>query len=442
MTANQSSLERLADVLPPTAAADTDGELTIGGCRVSDLAAEFGTPLHIYDEASLRHQMRALVDGLHRRWPNSEAVFASKSAPILAIYAIAASEGMGIDVAGPGELELALAAGVSPELIHLHGNAKTDAELARAIEVGVGVIIVDNEAELDRLERLVPRGRRQKLLFRVMPGVDAKTHANMNTGGNDSKFGLPISVVSELIQHLAGHDRLEVAGVHVHIGSQILSVEQFASAVEALKPLGGLAVYDLGGGLGIAHHEGEQAPSVDDYLDTLIGAAERYLPADARILIEPGRSTVARSGVTAYRTVVTKETGRTFVAVDGGMADFVEVALTGQRFSALVANRATAVPNSRVQLVGRQCESGDLLIDQAELPDPRIDDVIVIPATGAYTYTMTNNYNGAARPAVVFVKDGEARLAVRRETTDDLLRLHQPALDHDWATSAVPAAMM
>jgi diaminopimelate decarboxylase len=275
-----------------------------------------------------------------------------------------------------------------------------------------------------------------------MPGVDAKTHANMNTGGNDSKFGLPVSVVSELIQHLDGHDRLEVAGVHVHIGSQILSVEQFASAVEALKPLGGLAVYDLGGGLGIAHHEGEQAPSVDDYLDTLIGAAERYLPADARILIEPGRSTVARSGVIAYRTVVTKETGRRFVAVDGGMADFVEVALTGQRFSALVANRATAVPNSRVQLVGRQCESGDLLIDQAELPDPRIDDVIVIPATGAYTYTMTNNYNGAARPAVVFVKDGKARLAVRRETTEDLLRLHQAALDHDWTTSAVPATTM
>ncbi len=438
MKLDRSALGHIAHVLPPTSEV-VDGELVIGGCRVSDLVAEYGSPLHIYDEAGLRQQMRSLVAGLRSRHENSDVLFASKAAPIVAIYAIAAAEGMMIDVAGGGELELALAAGVDPANVYFHGNAKTDAELERAIEVGVGTIIVDSEDEIDRLDRLVPAGCRQQLLVRVTPGVEAETHASMNTGGSNSKFGLPPVKVRELIDSLREHPRLEIVGVHVHIGSQILNIDQFAEAVAALAPIGGLPVYDLGGGLGIAYHEGEHAPTVDEYLDRLVGAAHEYLPTSAKLLIEPGRATVARAGVTAYRVVVVKQTGRRFVAVDGGLADQLEIAMTGQRFEAVLANRADEVADTTVQLVGRQCESGDLLIDGAQLPNPRVDDIVVMPATGAYSYTMTNNYNGALRPAVVLVANGVARLAARREDVADLLRLHEPAQNQNWA--AEPAAV-
>ncbi|RRJ86820.1 diaminopimelate decarboxylase [Gulosibacter macacae] len=439
MTTRRSLMNRLGHVLPATAEV-TNGKLRIGGIAVSELVAEYGTPLHIYDEEALRAQMRSYVDGMRQRWPNSDVLFASKAAPLVAIYAIAAAEGMAIDIAGSGELELALAAGVDPERIYFHGNAKTDYELARAIEVGVHMIVVDSEDELDRLERLVPATHKQRLLLRVIPGVDAQTHASMNTGGSDSTFGLPPARVHELIEDLRDHDRLDVVGVHVHIGSQILNTGQFAEAVAALAPIGGLKVYDLGGGLGVAYHEHEIAPSVDEYLDALIAAARKHLPADAQLLIEPGRSTVARAGVTAYRVVVVKQTGKRFVAVDGGMADQLEVPLTGVRFDAILADRADEAPDTEVQLVGRQCESGDLLIDDARLPSPRVDDIVVMPVTGAYSYTMTNNYNGALRPAVVMVSNGKARLAARREEVADLLRLHEPAGGYDWRNPQLTAS--
>ena len=439
MTTRRSLMNRLGHVLPATAEV-TNGKLRIGGIAVSELVAEYGTPLHIYDEEALRAQMRIYVDGMRQRWPNSDVLFASKAAPLVAIYAIAAAEGMAIDIAGSGELELALAAGVDPERIYFHGNAKTDYELARAIEVGVHMIVVDSEDELDRLERLVPATHKQRLLLRVIPGVDAQTHASMNTGGSDSKFGLPPARVHELIEDLRDHDRLDVVGVHVHIGSQILNTGQFAEAVAALAPIGGLKVYDLGGGLGVAYHEHEIAPSVDEYLDALIAAARKHLPADAQLLIEPGRSTVARAGVTAYRVVVVKQTGKRFVAVDGGMADQLEVPLTGVRFDAILADRADEAPDTEVQLVGRQCESGDLLIDGARLPSPRVDDIVVMPVTGAYSYTMTNNYNGALRPADVMVSNGKARLAARREEVADLLRLHEPAGGYDWRNPQLTAS--
>ena len=433
MEATQPVPNGLEHVLPSTARTTSDGELVIGGCKVVDLVAEYGTPLHIYDEEQLRQQMRAMRDGLKQRWPNSDVLFASKAAPITAIYAIAASEDLVIDVAGGGELELALSAGCQPERIYYHGNAKSDAEITRAVEVGVGLFIVDSEDELARLERIVPHGKRQQVLIRVIPGIDAETHQSMNTGGTNSKFGLPVSRVVELIEQLKDHPQIDVVGVHVHIGSQILNVEQFGQAVAALAPFGGMSVYDLGGGLGVAYHEDEHAPTVDDYLDVLVGAAKENLPANARLLIEPGRSSVARAGVSAYQVVVVKHSGRHFIAIDGGMADQLEIALTGQKFTALLANRAGDRTPSDAQLVGRQCESGDLMIDGAPVRDAQVGDVVVMPATGAYSYTMTNNYNGALRPAVVLVKDGEARLATRRETYEDLLRLHEPAGRVDWS---------
>ncbi|MFC7764769.1 diaminopimelate decarboxylase family protein [Leucobacter soli] len=225
---------------------------------------------------------------------------------------------------------------------------------------------------------------------------------------------------------MSAHPLMELDGVHVHIGSQILNVDQFAQAVDSISRSGTFRTYDIGGGLGVKYTYDEVAPSVEEYLDRVVEAAAAHLPADARLVIEPGRSIVARAGVTLYRVVSVKRSGRDFVAVDGGMADQLDIALTGQRYEAVLANRMTEPWDEEVQIVGRQCESGDLLVEDARMPAPAVDDLVALATTGAYSYSMTNNYNGALRPAIVFVQEGEARLVARRETYEDLLRLHEP----------------
>lgn len=424
-------LGELWRILPEEAGVNSLGELEIGGRSVPALASEFGTPLHVYDEAGLRRQLRRFVDGLRARWPRSEVLFASKSFPAVAMYRLAAEEGLAIDVAGGGELQLALAAGVPADRIYVHGNAKTEAELEMALAAGVGTFIVDNTDELDRLERLLPlraSGQRQRLLLRVIPGIDVVTHASQATGGAKSKFGLPIEQAQAAIERMRANPLMEFEGIHLHIGSQILDTESFAQAVQAISTAGSYDCYDVGGGLGVAYTYNEHAPSVDDYLDAIVAAATRWLPAEAKLMIEPGRSLVARAGVTVYRVTSVKRTGETFVAVDGGMADQLDIALTQQRYEAVLANRMLEPWTETAQLVGRQCESGDLLVDQAQLPEAHVDDVLVMPATGAYAYTMSNNYNGALKPAIVFVRDGVAKLVVQRESYADLLRPHAPAL--------------
>ena len=402
------------------------GELAIGGIPVTRLVEEYGTPLQIFDEAGLRRQVRRFVDGLHERWPDSEVLFASKSLPVVGMYALAQEEGLSVDVAGGGELQLALAAGVDPARLHFHGNAKSDAELRMALDAGIGTIIVDNDDEITRLERLLTKP--QKLLLRVIPGVDAKTHASQATGGLDSKFGLPMDQAAQAIARMQAHPLMEFEGVHLHIGSQILDTEQFAEAVEKISTVGTFDTYDVGGGLGVKYTYDEVAPSVESYLDAIVAAARENLPEGARIMIEPGRSLVARAGVSAYRVVTVKHTGKTFVAVDGGLADLIDIALTEQRYEPVLANRLDEAWIETAQVVGRQCESGDLLVDRAQLPPARIGDVLVMATTGSYSYTLANNYNGALKPAIVFVRDGEARLVARRETYEDLLALHAPAL--------------
>jgi diaminopimelate decarboxylase len=431
MTANRPApegtrLDDLWQILPEEATATPDGVLEIGGVAVTELAERFGTPLHVYDEAGLRRQVRRFVDGLRERWPDSEVLFASKSLPAVGMYRLAQEEGLSVDIAGGGELQLALAAGVDPSRLHFHGNAKTDAELRMALDAGVDTIIVDNDDELDRLERLLERP--QKLLLRVIPGVDAKTHASQATGGTNSKFGLPMDQAERAIRRMQSHPLMRFEGVHLHIGSQILDTAQFAEAVAKISSVGAFRTYDVGGGLGIRYTYDEQAPSVEAYLDAIVAAARAHLPADARLLIEPGRSIVARAGVTLYRVTTVKRTGRTFVAVDGGLADQMDIALTHQRYEAVLADRLLEPWTETVQLVGRQCESGDLLVDGAPMPPARVGDLVVMAATGAYAYTMSNNYNGALKPAIVFVADGAARLVTRRETYDDLLATHAPAL--------------
>ncbi|MGK0716793.1 diaminopimelate decarboxylase [Leucobacter sp. W1153] len=426
-------LGELWGILPEEAGCDASGHLTIGGVAVTELADRYGTPLHVIDETGLRRQICRFVDGLRERWPNSDVLFASKSLPIVEMYRVAQQEGLSVDVAGGGELRLALAAGVAPERLYFHGNAKTEDELQLAVEAGVGTIIIDNEDELDRLERILTAP--QRLLLRVIPGVEAQTHASQATGGELSKFGLPMDQAIHAITRMRDHPLMQFEGVHLHIGSQILNTEQFAQAVENISTVGSFSTYDVGGGLGVKYTYEEEAPTVEAYLDSIVAAARQHLPAGVKLMIEPGRSIVARAGVTLYRVVSVKRTGQVFVAVDGGLADQLDVALTGQRYEAVLANRVTEPWLETAQLVGRQCESGDLLVDGAPMPAARPGDLVVMATTGAYSYTMSNNYNGALRPAIVFVADGDSRLVTRRERYEDLLSLHEPAL----ALTALPA---
>lgn len=405
------------DLFPPGTERDAAGRLSIAGCEVGALAERFGTPLYAIDECALRAQARRFRSALEGRWPNSQVVFASKAFPCVAVVGALASEGLGVDIAGGGELAVALAAGVKPADIVMHGNAKTAAELRMAIEAGVGTIVVDNHDDIDRLEALVTG--RQHVLVRVLPDVAPDTHAAISTGAAGSKFGLPLPEARRAIARLRTSRRLVLDGVHVHIGSQILQTEPFAEAVARLAELGEFDVYDLGGGLGVSYTREEEPPAPEEWIGALADGAERHLPAGARILIEPGRSMVARAGVTIYRVVTVKHGDPTFVAVDGGMGDNLEVSLYGQRFVATIDGRLGS--GDPVELVGRHCESGDRLISGVPLPNPAPGDLVVMPVTGAYCFTMANNYNGALRPPVVFCRDGDARAVVRRETYADLL---------------------
>ncbi|MEU2955747.1 diaminopimelate decarboxylase [Streptomyces xanthochromogenes] len=417
----------LLGLFPDGTTRDGTGTLVIGGVPTDELAETHGTPALVLDEASVRARARRYADGLAARWPNSRAVFASKAFPCTAVVRLLVEEGLGIDVAGGGELTLALAAGADPAGLVVHGNAKTEEELRLAVEAGAGTIVVDNFDDIDRLEKILAgTTTEQAVLVRVTPGIRPDTHEAVSTGQSGSKFGLPPAQAREAIARLRNSDRLRLDGVHVHVGSQILDLAPFAQAVEAVAELGEFAVYDLGGGLGSRYTYADRPPTVEAYLDAVTDTARRLLPADARILIEPGRSMVAESGVSLYRVVSVKRGGgHTFVAVDGGMGDNLEVSLYQQRFEAAVARRPTG-GGELCRLVGRHCESGDSLSVGVRLADPRVGDLIAVPATGAYTYALSNNYNGARRPPVVFVRDGAHRAVVRRETYTDLMRRDLP----------------
>jgi diaminopimelate decarboxylase len=345
-------------------------------------------------------------------------VFASKAFPCTAVQRVMVEEGLGLDVAGGGEIVTALKAGVDPALLVLHGNAKGDDEIAMVAEHGIGLVVVDNGDDVDRLEAT---GREHDVLVRVIPGVEADTHAHVLTGHAGSKFGLAPAAAAELIRRIERSPRLRMQGLHVHVGSQILDVEPFAQSVAPVAALGEYPVYDLGGGLGARYSYDDHPPSVGEYLDALIGAAGEHLPAGAELIIEPGRSMVASAAATLYRVVTVKRGEITFVAVDGGMGDNLEVALFDQRFEAGIADRLGAADGEQVTVVGRHCESGDVLVDGVRLDGPRVGDLLAVPATGAYCFTMANNYNGTRRIPVVFATDGAAREVVRRETWADLL---------------------
>ena len=329
------------------------------------------------------------------------------------------SEGLHLDVAGGGEILTALKAGADPARLVLHGNAKTDEELTIAIQSGVGLVVVDNFDDIDRLEHLVPAGRRQPRLVRVIPGVQAATHASQATGHARSKFGLLPDDARVAIARIENSPRLAMQGVHTHVGSQLLDVDQLAEAVAPIARLGTFDTYDLGGGLGVRYTYREHAPTLDQYADAMVEQARALLPADSRLIVEPGRSMVARNACTVYRVTTIKRGEVVHVAVDGGMGDNLEVSLTGQRFEATLVRRVGG--GEQVTVVGRHCESGDELVDGVPLRDPEVGDLLAVPVTGAYCYTMSNQYNGARRVPVVFVADGQAQLVVRRDTWEDLV---------------------
>ena len=412
-------------LLPDTAAVDADGHLSIGGCDLLDLAREFGTPLFVYDEQHLRARCRAAAT----QFPNN-ASYATKAFLCGAMARLAHEEGMQLDVATAGELYLALHAGVPGSDLIFHGNNKSVAELRMALDAGVGRIIVDSFDELDRLDALhAETGSRPCVLLRVTPGVEAHTHEYIATGQDDSKFGFTVSSgLAELaVERALQSPSVELVGIHAHIGSQVFRLDSFARSVAVLAEFSrpyDLPELSIGGGLGVAYVEGEEAPTIEQW-----GAAMRAACAEqgitARIAVEPGRSIVAAAAVTLYTVGTIKELEgiRTYLAVDGGMSDNPRPVLYGSGYEAFLP-RAVLAPRSRpVTVVGKHCESGDLLIRDGWVPaDAAVGDILATPVTGAYGHSMGSNYQKVQRPPVVFVANGDARLVVRRETLDDLIR--------------------
>jgi diaminopimelate decarboxylase len=418
MTVTTSSLSR---VYPLGSRVNERGRLELGGCDAVELAREFGTPAYVVAEDDLRARAREFVDAVASRHADYEVLFASKAFPCTAVYRLFADEGLGCDVASGGELFLALRAGLEPARIFLHGNAKSQRELRDALDAGVGHIVLDSIDELDRLERLVARpGRRQNVLIRVTPDVAGDTHQAISTGQADSKFGFSLAEAGEAITRLERSGDLDLVGLHVHIGSQLFELEPFRAAVAAVAALGEFPMYNLGGGLGVAYTSSQHPPAIADYVETVVRAAHRSLGPGKRLLFEPGRALVANSTVTLYTVETVKRNVSTWVAVDGGMSDNLRPMLYGAAYEAVIAGRPLAPGTERCNLAGKHCEAGDVIVRDVSLPDPAVGDVIATPVTGAYGYSLANNYNGVPRAPVIFCSGGNARLVVRRETHEEL----------------------
>jgi len=407
-----------------TAAVSDDGRLSVGGVDVLDIADEWGTPTFVYDEEHLRARCREAVDAF-----GDGVAYASKAFLCKAMAALACEEGMHIDVSTGGERHVALAAGGAPERLVLHGNNKWEAELARALDVGVGRIVVDSFDEIDRLERL---GAEAFVLLRVTPGIEAHTHEYVMTGQEDSKFGFSIAsgAAARAVERLRTLPRIELLGLHAHIGSQIFLLHSFMKEIEVLGPFfAPLALPELviGGGLGVAYVAGEESPTIYEWAATIREACQAGgIPAGTRVTAEPGRSIAAAAAITLYRVGTIKQLPgiRTYVAVDGGMSDNPRPVLYGSGYEAFLPRATDAERTRQATIVGKHCESGDVLVRDACLPDDlAVGDVLATPVTGAYGHSMASNYNKVPRPPVLFVRDGQVRPVVRRETLDDLLHL-------------------
>jgi diaminopimelate decarboxylase len=411
----------LSPVYPLGSRVNEQGRLEIGGCDAVELAREFGTPVYVVADDDLRWRARAFLEAIASRHADYDVLFASKAFPCTAVYRLLAEEGLACDVASGGELFLALRGGFDPARIYFHGNAKSIAELRAAVDAGVGHIVIDSLHELSRLEAvLADAGRRQEVLIRITPGVAGDTHHAISTGQADSKFGFAPEAARDAIARIADAPHLELVGLHFHIGSQLLALEPFRDAVRTLAALGEFPVYNVGGGLGVAYTSADRPPAIADYVDAIVSTVHDELGPDKRLLLEPGRALVANSAVTLYTVETVKRNVSTWVAVDGGMSDNLRPMLYGSKYEALVADRPLAGAGERCRLAGKHCESGDVIVRDVWLADPAPGDVIATPVTGAYGYSMANNYNGVPRAPVIFCREGEARVVVRRETYEDL----------------------
>jgi diaminopimelate decarboxylase len=412
----------LLQVYPQGTRVNEHGHLEIAGCDAVELVREFGSPAYVVAEDDLRMRARSFTEALSARQRDGEVLFGSKAFPCTAVYRVFAEEGLGCDVASGGELHLALAAGFDPTRIYLHGNAKSQSELQAALEAGVGCVVLDSFCDLDRLEGLAAQaGRQQPVMIRVTPGVAGDTHHAISTGQADSKFGFSIAEAREAIERVRAASHLRLDGLHCHIGSQLFDLAPFAEAVRTVAELEpGLPAYNVGGGLGVAYTAAQHAPGVEDYVKTVVEAAQRWLGEDRRLILEPGRALVAQSTVTLYTVQTVKRNVSMWAAVDGGMSDNLRPMLYGARYDALIADRPLAAPTERCHLVGKHCESGDVIVRDLRLPDPAPGDIVATPVTGAYGYALANNYNSVPRPPVIFCREGDARLVVRRETYEDL----------------------
>ncbi len=411
-------------LLPETSEVDASGRLSVGGCELSALAEEHGTPLFVYDEAHLRARCREAVAA----FPDGVA-YATKAFLCGAMARLALDEGLLLDVATGGEIHVSLAAGVPADRLVFHGNNKSPNELRKALEAGVGRIVIDSLVEMDRIEALVTAGApRPTVLIRINPGIEAHTHEYLRTGGADSKFGITTEggEAERAVARARVSSAMDLIGIHAHVGSQVFDVASFERAIEIIAgfaaPLD-IEELSIGGGLGVAYVEGETAPTITDWGKAVIDAAHAS-GVQARIMAEPGRAIVAQAALTLYTVGIIKEIAgiRTYVSVDGGMSDNPRPVLYGSGYEVFAPTATTADRTRPIRLVGKHCESGDVLARDATIPETvKVGDLLATPVTGAYGHSMGSNYNMARRPAVVFVGDGDARLVVRRETDDDLL---------------------
>ena len=430
----------LAGILPVTAAIDGEGHLVLGGCDAVQLAREFGTPLYVFDEETLRGQCRAFRDAFSSRYPESEVVYAAKAYLGRALAGIIAQEGLGLDVVSGGELYIARSVSFPPERIYFHGNNKSEEELGEALDCGVGRVIIDNLHEMRLLDGLAQaRKVRQRVLLRLSPGIDPHTHAYTTTGTLENKFGIPLPTgqAEAALRQALESPGLDVAGLHVHLGSPVFELDPYVQAVEIVMEFAArmrrqygfeLREFSPGGGFAASYVPGQEAPGAEDYAETVVStlrrACERQGLPLPRLFVEPGRAIVARAAVALYTVGSSKDVPGVmrFVSVDGGMADNIRPALYGSEYAAVVANRATDPRREKVTISGRYCESGDILLRDVELPPLEPGDILATPAAGAYSLAMASNYNASLRPAVVLVKDGEAKLMRRREAYEDLTR--------------------
>ena len=426
---------------PETTRRIAEGSLEFGGVSAMDLAREFGTPLYVFDEETLRIRARRIRDAFHYAYERSRLVYAGKAYLSPALMRILVEEGIGLDVVSGGEIYAGLRAGVNPARMIFHGNNKSRAELDEAVAAGVGLIAVDNDHEITLLESVArDLGQIVEVVLRLNPGVDVHTHHKMRTGATDSKFGFPVwdGQAEAAVARLCRSSRLHLVGYHAHVGSQIFDPALVARTIDAIMEVAnrvhrqwGLIpeVVIPGGGFGVADDASGADVPIDEWAHAAAGAIERgchdqgFPPPE--LVVEPGRAIIGPAGVALYSVGSSKTVPgvRTYVSVDGGMADNIRPALYGARYSAAVANRdATGEPLQTVTIAGKYCESGDVLIDNASLPQLNPGDLLAVPMVGAYCLAMASNYNLSPRPAAVIVADGTARLIRRRETYDDLLR--------------------